>query len=89
MLRNGASGPISSRPSAAFRPDCYWEGTEIGPPAPETFPEGGGLRTPPFGIIVGASGAVQTPNICDFLVLGVGFHDYINTKLGLHSALGT
>ncbi len=31
-----------------------------GPGAPETTPKGGTLRAPPFGVVSGAPGAVQT-----------------------------
>jgi hypothetical protein len=34
--------------------------------APETALKGRVLRAPPFGVVSGASGAVQTPNIDDF-----------------------
>ncbi len=38
---------------------------------------------PPFGVVSGATGAVQTPRIDDFWVPEkTGFHDDINTKLG-------
>ncbi len=33
---------------------------------PKTIPEGGGLRPPPFGMVVGAAGAAQTPKLDDF-----------------------
>ena len=35
---------------------------------PETTPKGGALRAPPFGVVWGVPGAVQTPNIDDFWV---------------------
>ncbi len=38
------------------------------PRAPETTPKGGALRAPPFGVVSGAHGAVQTPKIDDFWV---------------------
>ncbi len=33
--------------------------------APNTIPEGEGLRPPPFGMVWGAAGAAQTPKIVD------------------------
>ncbi len=35
------------------------------PAAPETIPEGGERRPPPFGMVFGAAGAAQTPKIND------------------------
>ncbi len=32
----------------------------------KTIPEGGGLRPPPSGMVFGAAGTAQTPNIDDF-----------------------
>ncbi len=40
-------------------------GVWAAPAAPKTIPKGGGLRPPPFGMVFGASGAAQTPNIDD------------------------
>ncbi len=37
-------------------------GVRTAPGAPETTPKGGALRAPPFGVVSGAPGAVQTPN---------------------------
>ncbi len=52
--------------------------------APKTIPKGGVRSPPPFGMVSGAPGAIQTRKIDDFWVLGVvGLHDYIDTKLGL------
>ncbi len=39
-----------------------------GPGGPETTPNGGALRAPPFGVVSGAPGAVQIPKIDDFRV---------------------
>ncbi len=39
-----------------------------GPGVPEPIPKGGALRAPPSGVVSGALGAVQTPNIDDFWV---------------------
>ncbi len=35
------------------------------PGAPENMPKGGALRAPPFGVVSGALGAVQTPKVDD------------------------
>jgi hypothetical protein len=35
------------------------------PAAPKTMPKGGELRPPPFGMVLGAAGAAQTPEIGD------------------------
>ena len=43
--------------------DCWGLG---GPGGPRTILEGGGLRPPPFGMVFGAPGAVQTPKIDAF-----------------------
>jgi hypothetical protein len=59
-------------------------GVWTAPGAPKTTPKGGVGRAPPAGVVSGAPGAVQTPNIDDFWVPEkTSFHDYINTKLGL------
>ncbi len=50
-----------------------------GPGTPESTPKGEALRAPPFGVVSGATGAVQTCKIDDFWVS----HDYIDMKLGL------
>ncbi len=55
----------------------------MAPGAPETTPKGGARSTSLFGMVSGAPGAVQTPNIDDFWSWGVGIHDHIDTKLGL------
>ncbi len=39
-----------------------------GPGGPETTPECVALCAPPFGVVSGARGAAQTPNINDFRV---------------------
>jgi hypothetical protein len=50
----------------------FWPGNfvllvRVAPAAPNTIPEGGGgLRPPPSGMVFGATGAAQTPNIDDF-----------------------
>ncbi len=44
-------------------------GVWTAPGAPETTPKGGVLRAPPFGVVSGAPGAVQTQNNDDFWVL--------------------
>jgi hypothetical protein len=36
------------------------------PAAPKNVPKRGGMRPPPFGMVVGAAGASQTPKIGDF-----------------------
>ncbi len=52
--------------------------------APETIPKSGALRAPPCEVVSGAPGAVQTPQVIDFwLPEQIGFHDYIDTTLGL------
>ncbi len=47
-----------------------WKSSILGvwatPAAPKTIPEGGVLRPPPFGLVVGAAGAAQTQQIADF-----------------------
>ncbi len=40
-------------------------GVETAPGAPETIQKGGGRRPLPFGMVLGAPGAVQTPKIDD------------------------
>ncbi len=37
-----------------------------GPGGPKTILKGGGLRLPPFGMVLGAAGAAQTSKIVDF-----------------------
>ncbi len=54
--------------------NTYFSGTQkslifevlTAPGATETTPEGGALRAPPFGMVPGAPGAVQTFKIYDF-----------------------
>jgi hypothetical protein len=43
-------------------------GVWTAPGAPETAPKGGVRSAPPFGMVSGARGAVQTPKIDDFWV---------------------
>ena len=45
-------------------------GVWTAPGASETTPKGGALRASPFGVVVGAPGAVQTPKIDDLWVPG-------------------
>ncbi len=51
-----------------WNPEIINSGGLDGPGAPETTPKGRVLRTPPFGMISGAPGAVQTSRIEDFWV---------------------
>ncbi len=55
-------------------------GVWTAPGAPEATPKGGALRAPPFGVVYGAPGAVQTPKTNDFWVPEF-FHDYITIIL--------
>ncbi len=41
-------------------------GVWTAPGAPEVTPKGVALGAPPFGVVSGAPGAVQTPKIYDF-----------------------
>ncbi len=40
----------------------------MAPGAPGTTPKGGALRAPPFGVVSGAIGPVQTPKIYHFWI---------------------
>ncbi len=41
-------------------------GVWAAPAAPKTIPEGGGLRPPPFGMLLGAAAVARTLKIDDF-----------------------
>jgi hypothetical protein len=59
-------------------------GVWAAPGAPNPTPRGGALRAPPFVVVSGAPGAVQTPNVDDFWVPEeYVFCNYIDAKLGL------
>ena len=52
------------------------------PGTPETAPKGGARSAPPFGMVSGAPGAVQSPNIDAFWVPGQYVFMILKTKLG-------
>ncbi len=61
-----------------------------GPGASETITQGGGLRPPPFGICFwGPRGRPDPQKTMISGSWGVGFHDYIDTKLGLGCISGS
>ncbi len=68
--------PKSTPTSCQYNHEDLFPGTQqasilgvwTAPGAPETTPKGGARSAPPFGVVYGAPGAVQTPKIYDLWV---------------------